>query len=516
MKESSFILFVIIVIIILLLIFAFTQPSKPEKHFAMAPYHDPSFTCHNTVCTETLVSFNENYSSRELKEIYWYIELGSLDSRKDPNIPSYFSSFIDSETTTDFQLITSGNPSGVYSVWCMDVNDTINIGQLYNAHVISLLDPNIISIINSAYHCSSNPIYTTYLDALIAIVNMAQNYIALGYTVNDIQVAIWSLLFNAHPTTDTPVNDGMSYTLANVQAIIASAIAAQNAYLANGDVCQLVSRNIGALLVISYSPITSGSGCNQILLLEVSLTDIDDAVLINEWENSTHQYSSLGPNETTWYIESPGSTDVRKNPDITSYVNGFITSETATDYKLITTNNPNGMYSVWSMDTHDTINTGQLYIAEIISLFDSNIVSTYREAFSCDRSRTLYTTYLIAIVQILNEAQNYEAIGYTSNDIQVAIWSLLFNAHPATDTPFSNSLSYNSSNVTTIINNAIAAQTAYHSDHNIYLHILTTGATGFLVISKSPVTSGTGCDRIMCIQAQIADTGNDCGECKCE
>jgi hypothetical protein len=171
------------------------------------------------------------------------------------------------------------NPTGVYSCWCFDTNDFVTPGQQYIAQVVSILDPNINQAINSMYHCNpSKPIYTTYLGGILYIFNEAQNFQALGYTYQDIQVAIWTLLFVSTPLTSTPDNDNgaLSYNAGNVAIIIADAVAAQLAYNADGDACaHLITTKIMGLLCFNISPITSNTGCNQILCMQVPMYEVD-------------------------------------------------------------------------------------------------------------------------------------------------------------------------------------------------------------------------------------------------
>lgn len=236
--------------------------------------------CYNTYCAKELECFNRVFSSVFPQEISYSISYpGAINSEKVPNIESYLNTLISSESSRTPNLITKMNPTGIYSCWCFDTNDFITPGTQYVAEVISLLDPSIDAAINAAYTCNpTKPIYTTYLGGILYIFNEAQNYQALGYSYEDIQVSIWTLLFTSNPLTATPDSDGgnLSYTAANVAAIIKAAVAAQLAYNADGDACtHLITTKIMGLVCFNNNPITSSTGCNQILCLQVPMYEVD-------------------------------------------------------------------------------------------------------------------------------------------------------------------------------------------------------------------------------------------------
>lgn len=226
--------------------------------------------CQNTYCSKELICFQRVFSAKFPQEITYSISYpGALDSRKTPNIQSYLNTSIIDEGSRTPNLLTRMNPSGVYSCWCVDVHDFISPGTEYKAQLVSILDPHINQVINAMYKCTpNNPIYLAYLGGILYIFNEAQNYQAIGYSYQDIQVAIWTLLFTIDPANDTPIDDGgaLSYNAANVAVIINAAIAAQIAYNKDGDACtHLITTKIMGLIAFNIDPITSSTGCNQIL-----------------------------------------------------------------------------------------------------------------------------------------------------------------------------------------------------------------------------------------------------------
>lgn len=137
-------------------------------------------------------------------------------------------------------------------------------------------------------------------------------------------------------------------------------------------------------------------------------------------------FSSVFPQEIEYSVAYPGAINSAKVPNIQSYLNTAITVESSRTPNLLTRLNPNGNYSCWCFDINDTINPGPTYTAQVVSLLDPNIVAAINAIYHCDPSSPLYTTYLGGILYIFNEAQNFEALGYSYQDIQVAIWTLLF------------------------------------------------------------------------------------------
>lgn len=226
-------------------------------------------------------------------------------------------------------------------------------------------------------------------------------------------------------------------------------------------------------------------------------------------------FNSRYPKQMIYSITYPGNNDSNKVPNIASYVNAFVHSETSTKLKLITNANPTGMYSCWCFDAFDNISVGTNYTCDVVSLLDPNIDAVLQAAYSCNPDHPLYTTYIAGILYLMNETQNYEVLGYSPSDIQTSIWTLLFTANPTIDTPVNTSpfgvlLGYNGLNVSDLIADAIAAQSAYNIDGDACKHILTTKIMGLLTLNNRPITSDTGCDQIMCLHIPMYELENCC------
>jgi hypothetical protein len=192
--------------------------------------------------------------------------------QKDPNIASY----------VNLHIYSSPPPPGLYNGWCFDVYDFINPGQTYNGLLVSLLDPHAADIIVNEYNtCTQDhPLYTTYLQSLLYVFNNVERYESspLNYSSNDIQVAIWTLLFTPSSLPDNPIDpinvplitDGLGINPDNVRAIIADAAGAQYLWNADHDTCaRLITNNIGGLLLL---PTDSMGQCTQIMTIMIELS----------------------------------------------------------------------------------------------------------------------------------------------------------------------------------------------------------------------------------------------------
>jgi hypothetical protein len=187
-------------------------------------------------------------------------------------LTSYANVFFDSPA---YPLQTVANPTGAYLGWCLDLFDEIFIGQEYTATVVSMLSPNVNTAYNAYYQCQpDNPVYLTYLQGILYIYNQVVDYETVsGYTANDIQCAIWTLLFRPNPLTDAIEDDNgaLPHTDANVRAIIADAIAAQTAYNISGNALALLTNDIMGVLILPHS----NSGCIQIFSVMIDLCTLN-------------------------------------------------------------------------------------------------------------------------------------------------------------------------------------------------------------------------------------------------
>ena len=241
----------------------------------------PSGICYGNL--DKVKCFSEIFNSSTPQIIgYKLASPGVTGSPKNPNVASYANITIQSQVNQSI-LITSSNPTGLYNCWCMDMFDDTTTNHGYTGTCISLLDPNIATSIANAFALSpyypANSIYTTYLVAILYILNAQSTYIATGYTSNDIQCAIWTMMSSPksaptdaiNPATVTILNDNgaLTYTDANVRAIMTDAINVQTA-TTDPNMIPVLYGNIMGAVVINTSP-----SLTQIMLMSCSLLDIE-------------------------------------------------------------------------------------------------------------------------------------------------------------------------------------------------------------------------------------------------
>jgi hypothetical protein len=269
MSTRTIITIVVVALVVLLILWMISRKPNGERQ-VQGPLVS---SCLNSFCGPAAWNFSNWFqATTPVQVIYTLTYPGVVDSRKIPNIASYVNAQITGGTTGN-GLITAANPSGIYNCWCGDVYDTINTGQSYTCNAVSMLATGAAAAFQASYTCeSAHTLYTTYLAGILYLMNQAQSYEAQGYTYIDIQTAIWTLLYSATPTTATPINDSLTYTAANVAAMITAAIAAQTAYNASGNACTSILTNaIGGLMTLHNSPITSATGCDQVMFIACPL-----------------------------------------------------------------------------------------------------------------------------------------------------------------------------------------------------------------------------------------------------
>ena len=112
----------------------------------------------------------------------------------------------------------------------------------------------------------------------------------------------------------------------------------------------------------------------------------------------------------------PGIPD-GKNPNISSYVNILV------DNIL-----PVGTYNGWSLSPSLSLpSEGTYKVYSILDLGAGNLLNSFLSICESDLG-VPHPENLCAILYIVNKAQYYEeTLGYSSNDIQSAIWTLMFN-----------------------------------------------------------------------------------------
>ena len=196
---------------------------------------------------------------------------------KSPDINSYFN--VDTVYSSP-----TGIPNGVYSTWCMDVVNEIGDGYyIYNAY--SILDPSLLSsspTVNpylALYEScnSAGDVYVNNFPAILYLINKSSTYESTdGYSMGDLQTAIWTLLYNNITISDIPYDGPLTnnisapYTPANVYAIINDSVSATYA-IANPNLIPCMFPNPQMGLVILP---TAANPCTQFLLLQVQLNQL--------------------------------------------------------------------------------------------------------------------------------------------------------------------------------------------------------------------------------------------------
>lgn len=196
---------------------------------------------------------------------------GLLDPAKDPNVITYVNMHIDSPAYP-FQVPT--NLTGLYPGWCLDPYDDINVGQQYTAEILRLTDPLAQSKFVQYYQCNPDkPPNFKYWKNLLCLFNKVEAYSKPPYSFSyqDIQSAIWTLLFTQNPATDPIIplslldarlkRDGILATVSNTRFIILETIA-----------CDLCCAKICTDVFIVFSFQDTG-GCVQITCFTTPIFD---------------------------------------------------------------------------------------------------------------------------------------------------------------------------------------------------------------------------------------------------
>lgn len=228
---------------------------------------------------------NPSGISDELTVYSFYLNQNSnQDPLKEPPINSYVNIHI---LYPSFPLRSMSNPIGIYSGWCLDLLNQISLDTVYpETVVVSMLNPNAKQAIRDYSTCLDvigEPILLTYFESILYIYNQAEIWqTSLGYTSDDIQTAIWTLLGELNPLT-SPLKtfDGVSggrnlaANSSNVKAIIAAAINAQNNYNRTKNACRyLLGNGIMGFLVLARQ-LPGVQGCVQMMSIMVDMTTLD-------------------------------------------------------------------------------------------------------------------------------------------------------------------------------------------------------------------------------------------------
>ena len=163
---------------------------------------------------------------------------------------------------------------------------------------------------------------------------------------------------------------------------------------------------------------------------------------------------------TTFNIAYPGVNNPAKVPNIYSYINLNVLGPV--NSVLYPPTNPSGLYSSWCFDNRFYIYVGETYTANVVSLLNPNAASLYAAAYnsaSVTQPLNIYLqSALYCILYIFNLAYYYEnTLGFSFDDIQTAIWTLLFtNISYATSYPYSGPLVNNTDEIGSLIPNVTA------------------------------------------------------------
>lgn len=172
--------------------------------------------------------------------------------------------------TTSFILPECPLTSQAYTGWCLDLYDDINTGVQYQGIGVPILQSQ--AAFTQYYVCNPDiPIYTQYLPAVLSILNNIN-----GYTVSDIQSAIWTILFaldpmSSPPLNGTPVDRDLAPNPTMVKEIIANALAAQALYEVSGELEDIAPNCIDVLVLFTASE----GDCVQIICACIDMCTLD-------------------------------------------------------------------------------------------------------------------------------------------------------------------------------------------------------------------------------------------------
>lgn len=144
------------------------------------------------------------------------------------------------------------------------------------------------------------------------------------------------------------------------------------------------------------------------------------------------QVYPIPPVTYTFHIEYPGVLNPIKDPNVLTYLNTLIEAPT---YPFQVPTNPNGLYPAWCLDPYDDIVPGQQYQAEIIRLLDPLATLKFTQYYKCNPDKPPNFTYWKNLAKLFNKVEAYSKPPYsfTYQDIQSAIWTILFTQNPAID-----------------------------------------------------------------------------------
>jgi hypothetical protein len=219
--------------------------------------------------------------------------------------------------------------------------------------------------------------------------------------------------------------------------------------------------------------------------------------------------SGFGPNEVIEFSVNytPGGTVGPKIPNIASYFNINLVYSSPTPI-------PDGVYNGWCIDIPNHIESGPPYVYNAYSILDPSLLSNDPTVnpflglyYQCNGTGTpVYANSFPAILYITNKAAIYEDMyGYSSNDIQTAMWTLIYNYITYSDLPYTGpfttdptAVPYNPANVETIINEAVTAQ--YDNPDPRYIPCLFAHPIMDLILLP---TSDNPCSQFLLLQIQL-------------
>jgi hypothetical protein len=292
--------------------------------------------------------------------------------------------------------------------WCDQLDLEINPGSTYSVKVVSSYDPSFLHIWNDVLQVDVDVISTTAnLNKTNYVLNNIQKYESWGYSMDDVQTAFWQLL-------DNPNDDGGDWA-GNPQHV-ATIIADANA---NGT--NYVPVLPTDVFLLFFVPVDSNGHNNaQIQFAGIQISEIYQCCDSCQVKNASVISNYLSQDILSFYINYPVSTF-----SLTSVVTTNNILVNCTNLTTITTLlNP---IPSWCDQFSVEIDIGVSYNSRIISSFDINFDSLLDQMQVTQSNLAASASDIIKASYILNNVDEYEAEGFTVDDVQTALWQILDN-----------------------------------------------------------------------------------------
>ena len=311
--------------------------------------------------------------------------------------------YVNIDVTTNSPLL------GSYAGWCLAYADKINVGPSYNAYPVNLSAPGagtaILNYYNNSCDNTNRPaIYVDNLIGILQIFNNAATYEAVnGYIWSDIQVAIWTILFNANPQSSyNIISDGLSYTQSNVEAIINDALDAQERYDTGNDICVALvpNNNVGGIILINKTP------CVQIMALQFPICSLPIAPPSIDYDII---FDNTLTCKTCLKVNLSGYCKGAKNFTFS------VIEKNGTDFILIYGPQPFNGVSATVCTPELVISPGVTQLATTVTFTSSNGTQIAVDSDLCDIPQGSEVDYLTSKV-CLSDCLNFSILGSTNGD----------------------------------------------------------------------------------------------------